>query len=53
MASMLLCPGPDPVALLIVWVVIVASLVAAGAAVGLVIARVIRAVKESRPGRLK
>jgi hypothetical protein len=53
MTYVLLCPGPDPVALLIVLVVIVAGQVVAGAAVGLIIARVIRAVKRARPVKLR
>jgi hypothetical protein len=49
----LLCPGPDPVALLIVLAVIVAGQVVASAAVGLVVARLIMAVKRSRPVKLR
>ena len=53
MTYVLLCPGFDPVSLLFILAVIVAAQVAAGAAVGLIIARVIKAVKRSRPVKLR
>ncbi len=53
MTYVFLCPGIDPLSMLVVLAVIVAGQVAAGAAVGIMIARVISAVKRSGPVRLR
>ncbi|HEX6623177.1 MAG TPA: hypothetical protein VF064_05655 [Pyrinomonadaceae bacterium] len=53
MTYVLLCPGFDPVTLVFILAVLAGAQVAAGAVVGLAVARVIRAVKRSRPVRLR